>query len=901
MPKSPSSARRNLLKSQKALNRSSLDLAEGSSPSRWERVFVRFSVKRALSLDILRSYSISTEQSTLYLLAAAVLFISCVGFASGSHLRNIIQVLGWVGAEMMWLIVCWGLMALLCYLALNHLGTRTAGDESTKTTATSAESANIRLDGSNSEWTNEVLAWLYNNYLKVPGPLEAWIKSLNDAAKKVNRPTECEVVFDGFGDHRHIKTPPKVSHIRVEHGPREHLTLRANVHLPCVCLKVVSSQRTSERLLVSNFDANIVDLRGEIECRFACIANQLFLMGCFNGRPEMDIELANTDNNAQSQVSLGLVEEKIRRCLLSAVTNINLSEALPPNPDDWRFDEHQTIDSFGDNFYRNQTHSPNSSVLNPSPTPRVDIKRLSGEHGAVAAQVPEILKKLNETHLSPSMNNNAVPNKLRVKVVKAAHLGKGPGSPDVQQPFVIIEMDEPAQKFTTTKGLNACPYWEETYDFDLTPASEEILFEVYDASLKNTADDDKNFLGLAIVNFEEIRKSGEYLHNLKLQGRPYRKDDVNGELTVQFDFYHDPKTMTTGKVVDTVKIRHSNGSEFRETVTTQRRAIYDPHDNFDALDVTPRKTTTVVVKTVSQQLKEKPTIQSVHGSMENAVDPATQHILDQQFQKDGKMSQLGETVKLAATTALQATPNRTETTAQQKPQQQQAETEEERRGRDRQKKNGPSSEKRERSFFGELRDRLSGRRRSQTKRSKSVDIHGVEIEEAVSLPPSRDASRTRYAGSQSGERYHETRSVGGKSGESSRSLYQHSTLVLELEHDNQLKYFLIPPSMLSEPAASKLMRRGKKLHIYNEHTFVAVKIRGGINCNVCQQRIKSSFAKQAYQCRDCKLVCHKSCHYKTDAFCTQSTVSKLQIAKDVDWAHFLSHYQLEEFISFDGV
>ncbi|EYC23120.1 hypothetical protein Y032_0016g3133 [Ancylostoma ceylanicum] len=24
-------------------------------------------------------------------------------------------------------------------------------------------------------------------------------------------------------------------------------------------------------------------------------------------------------------------------------------------------------------------------------------------------------------------------------------------------------------------------------------------------------------------------------------------------------------------------------------------------------------------------------------------------------------------------------------------------------------------------------------------------------------------------------------------------------------------------------------------------------------------------------------------------------------AKDVDWAHFLSHYQLEEFISFDGV
>ncbi|KIH51255.1 hypothetical protein ANCDUO_18660, partial [Ancylostoma duodenale] len=131
-----------------------------------------------------------------------------------------------------------------------------------------------------------------------------------------------------------------------------------------------------------------------------------------------------------------------------------------------------------------------------------------------------------------------------------------------------------------------------------------------------------------------------HLHNLKLQGRPYRKDDVAGELTVQFDFYYDPKTVTPGKLVDSVKIRHSNGSEFRETVTTQRRAIYDPHDNYENTEVMPRKTTTVVVKTVSQQLKEKPTIQSVHGSMENAVDPHIQQMLDQQFQNDPSMEQL---------------------------------------------------------------------------------------------------------------------------------------------------------------------------------------------------------------------------------------------------------------------
>ena len=90
--------------------------------------------------------------------------------------------------------------------------------------------------------------------------------------------------------------------------------------------------------------------------------------------------------------------------------------------------------------------------------------------------------------------------------------------------------------------------------------------------------------------------------------------------------------------MDSVRVKRNDGSEFRETVTTQRMPIYDPHDRFDASDIMPTKTTSVTVKTVSQvrksfgnvkilklqQLKERPTIQSVHGSMENAVDPATQ-------------------------------------------------------------------------------------------------------------------------------------------------------------------------------------------------------------------------------------------------------------------------------------
>lgn len=35
---------------------------------------------------------------------------------------------------------------------------------------------------------------------------------------------------------------------------------------------------------------------------------------------------------------------------------------------------------------------------------------------------------------------------------------------DVNQPYVVVEMDEPAQKYTTTKGLNMSPYWEESFE-----------------------------------------------------------------------------------------------------------------------------------------------------------------------------------------------------------------------------------------------------------------------------------------------------------------------------------------------------------------------------------------------------------------------------------------------------
>lgn len=766
-----------------------------------------------------------------------------------------------------WLILSWIVVGAFCYFILNKLSSpQSSATAITDAVATNSDAARTET----SEWTNEIVAWLFTNMHRVPEPLDAWINSLNEAAKKVSSSSKCEVLFEGFGDNSHVTKPPRLSHISVEQGPRDHLTVKTTINIPEMNLKLVSSQRNDDRLLVTNFDAQIRDLHGEIESRVACIANQIYLMGCFIGRPELEIVLKNTDSTATGNVKCDAVEETIRRCLVSAVTNISLSEVLATS---------QQVQS-GDR----------------SPT-------------TVVAPVQEMMRRLNQSYLiAPNTNLSTLPNKLRVKVIRAQRLGK---DFDVNQPYVVIEMDEPAQKYTTSKGLNMSPYWEEVFEFDLTPASEEILFEIYEDT-PNT-EEEHRFLGLAIVGFEEIRRSGESIHSLTLQGRPYRNDKVSGTLTVQFEFYFDPNVTIVGKQIDEIKVRNSDGAEFRETVSTSKRPIYDPHDSYEGYDVIPTKTTTVVVKTVSQQFKDKPLISSVHGSMENAIDPATARTLDTSFPRQQQAQQQQQqhqqledpyaAIKRPGT--MQPSAHINQPSQDSRPlnpdmEYEPVDSDEIRLSRDRRKKlrDGEQSEKR--GFFGGLRNRLSSSRRRSKTRAKSEELND-ELEEAVSLPPSRDQSQARYSDRPLSRSNYEEVSVGGKSAESSKSLYQHSTLVLELIKNGQTRHILIPPSIVNEPAATRLFKRGKKLHIYNEHTFVAVKIKGGTVCNVCHRRIARSFTKQAYQCRECRLVCHKHCHYKTESYCTASTVKQLQISKDIDWSHYLSHYQLEEYISENGV
>lgn len=93
-------------------------------------------------------------------------------------------------------------------------------------------------------------------------------------------------------------------------------------------------------------------------------------------------------------------------------------------------------------------------------------------------------------------------------------------------------------------------------------------------------------------------------------------------------------------------------------------------------------------------------------------------------------------------------------------------------------------------------------------------------------------------------------------------------------------------------------RKGTKLHIYNDHTFIAKHLprwavlevaemesfnkhssqsSSGLICEICMQSIPFRMGKQGYECRDCFLKCHKQCHVRTPQLCPKPTIQSIEL------------------------
>lgn len=96
---------------------------------------------------------------------------------------------------------------------------------------------------------------------------------------------------------------------------------------------------------------------------------------------------------------------------------------------------------------------------------------------------------------------------------------------------------------------------------------------------------------------------------------------------------------------------------------------------------------------------------------------------------------------------------------------------------------------------------------------------------------------------------------------------------LRREQETVTKYYAIE----DESLARKWRNKGLKLHLFNEHQFVACHLSGSPTCHNCGRVFSRRPGKQGYRCRNCHLLSHKECHVKVDHQCPYAPPDGLKL------------------------
>ncbi|CAD7012982.1 unnamed protein product [Ceratitis capitata] len=458
--------------------------------------------------------------------------------------------------------------------------------------------------------------------------------------------------------------------------------------------------------------------------------------------------------------------------------------------------------------------------------------------------------------------------RLLVKIVKGDGLG------DAKDPYVVVEMDEPAQKNQTGARQGATPYWDEHFLFELSPQSAEILFEVYDRPAN--ANDPAKFLGLGLVGIDELAVGPASTQVLTLQPRPYETHPVSGTITVDFVFIEGaeipagpkPYKLKEALRISTPMINEhmKNGADLADAAV---RALQD-----GALSTTgqPSKSTLIIH---SVQRNQNNSNAFKFGQPNAASSPQGHNGYSPYTTTNGSQTHGYQSNSLPRNGGASSTP--LNTTA--------ADLDE--RGRSK-----------KRNFFGTLKKRLS---RSKTRThsadrgaltpshnnngttptgtlngdSRSLSVDRAVMSKSNSLGVRSGSSRLDHSRQSS---ISESSAISGFSSASNKTyVHEASTLVLETIENGVKRHFIVPLAIAQRP---RWRRKGTKLHIYNDHTFIAKHLSGGgLQCQVCMKSIPRRPGKQGYECRDCNLICHKQCHVRAPQACPNPTVLSMELSK----------------------
>ncbi|CAG9573019.1 unnamed protein product [Danaus chrysippus] len=566
------------------------------------------------------------------------------------------------------------------------------------------------------------------------------------------------------------------------------------------------------------------DTKDDVTITCDCEATPAFQLKAFSQRGEK-VEVSHyrvNVNKFRARLHIICVTDKLTgelKCDGWPEVKVALAPVGPLRPNATENDLQQIVSDIVVSALRNTQLSFNLAHYPTCPR----LRRYSAEPSRLPLHYDSMLHSERPYTSTPNSTAGCVQllgdKRLLVKVVSAKDLG---GKSGCMAPYCVVEMDEPPQRNQTAfKRDTTSPVWEEHFLFDLSAQTAELLFEVYDRGPASTGamtgSTQHRFLGLGLVGIDELLAAPSQRQQIGLQTRPMEEHDVSGSLTVEFLFIEGADIPELGSKPFKIK-------ESLRTVTSQGR-------------------TTTTTKTTFQQ---------------NGHDTGPQ--LTQSALQELEMSPTSPANK--STLIIHSVQRQGDFVNQESPP-------------------DPAPRKKRRDFFGTIKRRLG---RSRTRSDLSDDHVRSVSAERNSLDKSLVPSRTVYSAgaspAQSGDESRTSRrsslsEVSGFSTASARTfIHEASTLVLETIEAGIKKHYLVP---LTVAQRSRWRRKGVKLHIYNEHTFVAKHLSGGTVCPVCNKTVARRLGKQGYECRDCLLRCHKHCHVRVPAACPRSTVRDMEL------------------------
>ncbi|BFG06573.1 uncharacterized protein DMAD_05038 [Drosophila madeirensis] len=490
--------------------------------------------------------------------------------------------------------------------------------------------------------------------------------------------------------------------------------------------------------------------------------------------------------------------------------------------------------------------------------------------------------------------------RLLVKIVK------GEGLRDAHDPYVVIEMDEPAQKNQTGTQRGSRPYWDEHFLFELSPQSAEILFEVYDHPV--IASDPPKFLGLGLVGIDELAVGPASTQLLQLQPRPYETQPVAGAITVDFVFIEGaeipagarPQRLKEALRLSTPAINEHirNGADLADAAV---RALQDGALSATGSGGQPSKSTLII-----------------HSVQRNSNNPNAFKFGQPNAASSPNGSGYHNNYNLNGSSGLAGNGNGSSNlngggySSNSLPRNGAHLGLQTGEGMDVLDDRGRSKK---RNFFGTLKKRLS---RSKTRTlsadqpnsnhkslsatnsnyanttttstglprtatgtlngdsSRSLSVDRATLSKSNSLGP-RMGIGSAITDHSRRSSISESSAISGFSSASNKTyVHEASTLVLETIENGVKRHFIVPLAIAQRP---RWRRKGTKLHIYNDHTFIAKHLSGsGLQCSICMKSIPRRPGKQGYECRDCQLICHKQCHVRAPQACPNPTVLSMELS-----------------------